>query len=151
MLWAAYPFHWSAVINARHGAATMDTLVSIGVGAAYLWSTVQLLRLGWAHAQHEVYFEVATVVTTFILAGHFLEANAKRQATAALRALADLGAKEVTVLRDGIEQAIPLDHSRRRRVRRPPGREDRHRRRRRRRRVGHRRVDADRRVRTRDG
>jgi Cu+-exporting ATPase len=109
VLWAAYPFHWSAVINARHGAATMDTLVSIGVGAAYLWSTVQLLRLGWGHAQHGVYFEVATVVTTFILAGHFLEANAKRQATAALRALADLGAKEVTVLRDGIEQAIPLD------------------------------------------
>jgi Cu+-exporting ATPase len=109
VLWAAYPFHWSAAINARHGAATMDTLVSIGVGAAYVWSTVQLLRLGWAHAQHDVYFEVATVVTTFILAGHFLEANAKRQATAALRALADLGAKEVAVLRDGVEQSIPLE------------------------------------------
>ncbi len=109
VLWAAYPFHWSAGINARHGAATMDTLVSIGVGAAYLWSAVQLTRFGWAHAQHEVYFEVATVVTTFILAGHFLESNAKRQATAALRALADLGAKDVTVLRDGTEQAIPLD------------------------------------------
>jgi P-type Cu+ transporter len=109
VLWAAYPFHWSAAINARHGAATMDTLVSIGVGAAYFWSAVQLTRLGWAHAQHEVYFEVATVVTTFILAGHFLESNAKRQATAALRALADLGAKDVTVLRGGIEQAIPLD------------------------------------------
>ncbi|HUQ00429.1 MAG TPA: heavy metal translocating P-type ATPase [Aeromicrobium sp.] len=109
VLWAAYPFHWSAAINARHGAATMDTLVSIGVGAAYLWSVVELLRLGWAHAQHGVYFEVATVVTTFILAGHFLEANAKQQATAALRALADLGAKEVSVLRDGVEQMIPLD------------------------------------------
>ena len=109
VLWAAYPFHWSAAINARHGAATMDTLVSVGVSAAYLWSTVQLVRLGWSHAQHAVYFEVATVVTTFILAGHFLESNAKRQATAALRALADLGAKDVTVLRDGVEHAIPLD------------------------------------------
>jgi Cu+-exporting ATPase len=109
VLWAAYPFHWSAVINARHGAATRDTLVSIGVGAAYVWSTAQLLRLGWAHAQHEVYFEVATVVTTFILAGHFLEANAKNQASAALRALADLGAKEVTVRREGEEVRVPLD------------------------------------------
>lgn len=71
VLWAAYPFHWSAALNARHGAATMDTLVSLGVGAAYLWSIVQLLRFGWLHAQHEVYFEVAAVVTTFILAGHF--------------------------------------------------------------------------------
>jgi Cu+-exporting ATPase len=108
VLWAAYPFHWSAALNARHGAATMDTLVSLGVGAAYLWSIVQLLRFGWLHAQHEVYFEVAAVVTTFILAGHFLEANAKRQASAALRTLADLGAKDVTVLRDGVEQTIPL-------------------------------------------
>jgi Cu+-exporting ATPase len=108
VLWAAYPFHWSAGLNARRGAATMDTLVSLGVGAAYLWSIVQLLRFGWLHAQHEVYFEVATVVTTFILAGHYLEANAKRQASAALRALADLGAKDVTVLRDGVEQTIPL-------------------------------------------
>jgi Cu+-exporting ATPase len=109
VLWAAYPFHWSAAVNARHGAATMDTLVSIGVGAAYLWSTVQLVRLGWAHAQHEVYFEVAAIVTTFILAGHYLEANAKKQASAALRALADLGAKEVTVRREGKEVRVPLD------------------------------------------
>ena len=109
VLWAAYPFHWSAALNARHRAATMDTLVSLGVGAAYVWSVVQLLRLGWAHAQHDVYFEVATVVTTFILAGHYLEANAKKQATAALRALADLGAKEVTVRRDGQEHTIALD------------------------------------------
>ncbi|MFL6088874.1 MAG: heavy metal translocating P-type ATPase [Aeromicrobium sp.] len=109
VLWAAYPFHWSAAINARHGAATMDTLVSLGVTAAYLWSVVELIRLGWYHAQHDVYFEVAAVVTTFILAGHYLEANAKQQATAALRALADLGAKEVAVLRDGVEQTIALD------------------------------------------
>jgi len=108
VLWAAYPFHWSAWLNARHGAATMDTLVSLGVGAAYIWSVVELIRLGWLHAQHDVYFEVAAVVTTFILAGHFMEANAKSQASAALRALADLGAKEVAVLRDGVEQTIPL-------------------------------------------
>lgn len=109
VLWAAYPFHASTVLNARHRTATMDTLVSLGVGAAYLWSVVQLVRLGWPHAQHDVYFEVATVVTTFILAGHYLEANAKKQATAALRALADLGAKEVTVRRDGAEHTIGLD------------------------------------------
>ena len=108
VLWAAYPFHWSAAINARHGAATMDTLVSLGVGAAYVWSVTQLLRLGWVHAQENVYFEVASVVTTFILAGHFLEANAKQQATAALRAIAELGAKDVTVVRDGSEQTIAL-------------------------------------------
>jgi Cu+-exporting ATPase len=108
VLWAAYPFHWSAAMNARHGVATMDTLISIGVGAAYIWSTVQLLRLGWAHAQHEVYFEVAAIVTTFILAGHYLEANAKKQASAALRALADLGARDVAVLRDGEEVRVPL-------------------------------------------
>jgi Cu+-exporting ATPase len=112
VLWAAYPFHWSAALNVRHRAATMDTLVSVGVGAAYLWSTVQLVRLGWAHAQHDVYFEVAAIVTTFILAGHYLEANAKQQASAALRALADLGAKDVTVRRAGGEVRIPLDELR---------------------------------------
>ena len=112
VLWAAYPFHWSAVTNARHGAATMDTLVSIGVGAAYVWSTLQLFRLGWAHAQHDVYVEVAAIVTTFILAGHYLEANAKKQASAALRALADLGARDVAVLRDGREVRVALDELR---------------------------------------
>jgi len=112
VLWAAYPFHWSAALNARHGAATMDTLVSLGVGAAYIWSIVELIRLGWLHAQHGVYFEVATVVTTFILAGHFMEANAKSQASAALRALADIGAKDVVVLRDGVEHTVPLQELR---------------------------------------
>ena len=109
VVWAAFPFHWSAALNARRGAATMDTLVSVGVGSAYIWSIVELLRLGWQHAQHGVYFEVAAVVTAFVLAGHYLEANAKRQATAALRALADLGAKQVAVLRDGVEHLIALD------------------------------------------
>ena len=90
VLWAAWPFHSAAVKNARFGAATMDTLVSIGVGTAFGWSVVEVLRGG-----EHVYFEVAAVVTSFILLGHFLEARAKKQASAALRALADLQAKEV--------------------------------------------------------
>ncbi|MGI9084664.1 MAG: heavy metal translocating P-type ATPase [Aeromicrobium sp.] len=104
VLWGAYPFHWSAVLNARHGAATMDTLVSIGVGAAYLWSLWALvlgeagmvgMRMEWrwsaqGSGTHEIYLEVASAVTVFILAGHYLEANAKHQSSAALRALMDL-------------------------------------------------------------
>ena len=104
VLWGAYPFHWSAVLNARHGAATMDTLVSVGVGAAYLWSLWALvlgeagmagMRMQWQWSAqgagtHEIYLEVASAVTVFILAGHYLEANAKRQSSAALRALMDL-------------------------------------------------------------
>lgn len=111
VLWAAYPFHWSAVLNARHGAATMDTLVSIGVGAAYVWSLVELWR-GVAAGDVDMghyYFETAAVVTTFILAGHYLEANAKRRSSAALRALMDLGAKQVTVRRDGTEVQVPVE------------------------------------------
>lgn len=118
--WAAWPFHFSAALNARHGAATMDTLVSVGVGSAFLWSLWAVLlgdageagmRMEWTllgSAMHEVYFEVATVVTTFILAGHYLEANAKRRSSAALRALMDLGAKTATVLRDGAEVQVPV-------------------------------------------
>ncbi len=104
VLWGAYPFHWSAVLNARHGAATMDTLVSIGVGAAYLWSLWALvlgeagmlgMRMEWrwsaqGSGTNEIYLEVASAVTVFILAGHYLEANAKHQSSAALRALMDL-------------------------------------------------------------
>lgn len=104
VLWGAYPFHWSAVLNARHGAATMDTLISVGVGAAYLWSLWALfvgdagdrmMRMEWAWTAagvggDEIYLEVASAVTTFILAGHFLEARAKKQSSAALRALMDL-------------------------------------------------------------
>ncbi|MGJ9411907.1 heavy metal translocating P-type ATPase [Aeromicrobium sp. CF4.19] len=111
--WGAWPFHRATITNARHGAATMDTLVSVGVGAAYLWSLWAMflggagdpgMRMEWSllgTGMHEVYFEVAAVVTTFILAGHYLEANAKQRSSAALRALMDLGAKEVTVRRDG--------------------------------------------------
>jgi Cu+-exporting ATPase len=120
--WGAWPFHRAAATNLRHGAATMDTLVSVGVGAAYLWSLWALLlggageigmRMEWsftgAGGMHEIYLEVAAVVTTFVLVGHYLEANAKRQSSAALRALMDLGAKDVAVLRDGRELRVPVD------------------------------------------
>ncbi len=105
VLWGAWPFHRAAWTNLRHGAATMDTLISVGVLASYLWST-------WAvfgdPSQH-LYFEVAAVVTTFILAGRFFEARAKTQSGAALRALLDMGAKDVAVMRDGSgEIRIPV-------------------------------------------
>ena len=115
VLWGAWPFHRAAWTNLRHGAATMDTLVSIGTLAAWGWSVVALLWLGagdpdmrmpfeWvidpgAGADH-IYLEVATVVTTFLLAGRWFEARAKRRAGAALRALLELGAKEASVLGD---------------------------------------------------
>jgi len=104
--WAAWPFHRAAVANLRHGAATMDTLVSVGVLVSYLWSAYQVLA-GQTH-QH-LYLEVAAVVTTFILAGRYFEARAKRQSGAALRALLDMGAKDVAVIRAGTEQRIPTD------------------------------------------
>lgn len=121
--WGAWPFHRAAWTNARHGAVTMDTLVSIGVGAAYVWSlwalflgdagmTGMTMHFQWfvkGSGAHEIYLETAAVVTVFILAGHYLEANAKHQSSAALRALMNLGAKEVVVLRDGAEFTIPLD------------------------------------------
>jgi Cu+-exporting ATPase len=115
--WAAWPFHRAAAINARHLASTMDTLVSIGVIAAYSFSAGQLLADPGmtAHPAAEgmgsggLYFEVASVVTTFLLLGRYLEANAKRKAGDALKALLDLGAKDATVLRDGIEHTIPAD------------------------------------------
>ncbi|MFS0885709.1 heavy metal translocating P-type ATPase [Aeromicrobium sp. 179-A 4D2 NHS] len=111
VLWAAYPFHWSAVLNARHGTATMDTLISMGVTAAYAWSLVQLWLGVTGHGvEHgHYYFETAAAVTTFILAGHYLEASAKTRSSAALRALMDLGAKQVTVLRDGREVQVPIE------------------------------------------
>lgn len=96
--WAAWPFHRATVINARHGTATMDTLVSIGIIAASGWSLACLL-LG----QGELYLEIATVVTTFLLTGRLLEARARRSSGAALRALLDLGARDVGLLREGTE------------------------------------------------
>jgi Cu+-exporting ATPase len=99
VLWGAWPFHRAAWLNLRHATATMDTLVSLGVLSAWLWSLYALVFGG------EIYFETASVVTTFILAGRFFEARAKRSAGAALKALVELGAKEVS-LADGRVVAI---------------------------------------------
>jgi Cu+-exporting ATPase len=108
VLWGAWPFHRAAVANLQHGAATMDTLISVGVLAAYLWSTWTVFGSALGLAPGHLYFEVAAVVTTFILAGRFFEARAKKQSGAALRALLDMGAKDVAVLRDGSETRIPV-------------------------------------------
>ena len=119
--WGALPFHRASLINARHRATTMDTLISLGVAAAYLWSVWTLLTTGVTGMADmhgsvgapatggEVYFEVATAVTTFILLGRYLEARAKRRSGAAMRALLRLGAKDVAVLRDGAEVRIPIE------------------------------------------
>ncbi len=121
--WGAWPFHRAAAVNARHGTATMDTLVSLGVTAAFLWSLYALIfggagrpgtRMAFAWlasggAGHGTYLEVAAGVTTLILLGRYLEARARRSAGSALRALLDLGAKQATVLRDGREIGIPVD------------------------------------------
>ncbi|MDQ0578051.1 heavy metal translocating P-type ATPase [Streptomyces rishiriensis] len=123
VVWGAYPFHRAAWTNARHGAATMDTLVSIGTLAALGWSLWALLfgHAGMPGMRHgfeftisrsdgssSVYLEAAAGVTSFILAGRFMEAKSKRKAGAALRALLELGAKDVTVLRGGKEVSIPV-------------------------------------------
>ena len=104
VFWGAWPLHHAAWTNLRHGAATMDTLVSLGVLTSYLWS-VWMLAMGSDH----LYLEVAATVTTLILAGKFFETRAKRQSGAALRALLDLGAKDVAVLRDGYETRVPIE------------------------------------------
>ena len=124
VVWAGLPFHRAAWVNLRHGAATMDTLVSVGTLAAYGWSVVALAFLGAGDPDMrmgielvptrggpaEVYFEVAAVVTTFILAGRYFEARATRRAGAALRALLALGAKDVAILdADGQERRISID------------------------------------------
>lgn len=93
VFWGGYPFHHAALRSARHGTSTMDTLVSLGTLAAYLWSVVAVLT-GAGH----VYFEVAAAVTVFLLAGRYAEGRAKRSAGAALHALLSLGAKYATVL-----------------------------------------------------
>jgi P-type Cu+ transporter len=104
VLWAGWPFHRSAVLSLRHRRATMDTLVSLGTLAAYVWSFVALVALDGA----DVYFEVASVITTLILLGRYLEAGARRRSGAALRALLELGAKEAHVLRPDGEVAVPV-------------------------------------------
>ena len=122
-VWGAWPFHRAAAVNARHGAATMDTLISVGVAAAYLWSLYALflgtagqagLRMGFAwlargSGADATYLEVASGVTALVLLGRYLEARAKRRSGAALRALLSLGAKDVAVLRDGIESRVPVE------------------------------------------
>jgi Cu+-exporting ATPase len=121
--WAAWPFHRSAAVNARHLTSTMDTLVSLGVSAAYLFSLWNLLRepgmtagamLGHAMdmSGHQLYFETGALVTAFLLLGRWLEARAKARSGEALRALLELGAKDAVVLRDGVETSVPAEQLR---------------------------------------
>jgi Cu+-exporting ATPase len=124
VVWGAWPFHQAAWSNLRHGTATMDTLISMGTIAAFGWSVYALfwgtagmpgmthpfeLTISRTDGTGNIYFEVAAGVTTFILAGKFFEARAKRRAGAALRALLELGAKDVAVRRNGVEHRIPID------------------------------------------
>jgi Cu+-exporting ATPase len=105
VLWAGWPFHRAAFLNARHLAATMDTLISVGTLAAWGWSAVVLL--GGIAA--DTYFEVGAVITTLILLGRYLEAGARRRSGEAIRALLELGAKDARVVRDGHEVLVPID------------------------------------------
>ncbi len=125
VFWCGWPFHQVAWRNLRHGTASMDTLISLGTLAAWTWSVVALFFLDAGEpgmrmtftlipeqgaGSSEVYFEVAAIVTTFILAGRYFEAKAKRRAGAALEALLELGAKDVAVLdADGTERRVPSD------------------------------------------
>ncbi|MEI6697564.1 MAG: heavy metal translocating P-type ATPase [Mycobacteriaceae bacterium] len=109
VFWGGYPFHKAALNSARHGTSTMDTLVSIGTLAAYLWSAFVVISGAARHGGGHVYFEVAAAVTVFLLAGRYSEAKAKRSAGSALRALLSLGAKEATVVRDDEEVRIGAD------------------------------------------
>ena len=108
VLWSGLPFHRAALMNARHRAATMDTLISIGTLAAWAWSTVVLVAGLDAHT----YFEVAAVITTLILLGRYLESRARRRSGDAIRALLQLGAKQARVLRDGEEALVPVEELR---------------------------------------
>jgi Cu+-exporting ATPase len=105
VFWSGWQFHRAAALNARHGVATMDTLISVGTLAAWTWSTVVLVGGVEAHS----YFEVAAVITTLILLGRYLEVRARRRSGEAIRALLELGAKEARVLRDGDEVLVPID------------------------------------------
>ncbi|ORI25348.1 cation-translocating P-type ATPase [Rhodococcus sp. 1168] len=123
VVWGAWPFHLAAAKNLRHGTSTMDTLVSMGTLAALGWSLYALffgtagvtgmkhpfeLTIARMDGMSNIYLEAAAGVTTFILAGRYFEARAKRRAGSALRALLDLGAKDVTVLKDGVEKQVPV-------------------------------------------
>src|SRR4051794_15816161 len=108
VFWSGAEFHRAALINARHAAATMDTLVSLGTLAAWTWSTVVLV----GSLDGDTYFEVAAVITTLILLGRFFEARSRRRSGAAIRTLLELGAKEARVLRDGEEVLVPIEELR---------------------------------------
>jgi P-type Cu+ transporter len=125
VLWAGWPFHVAAWKNLRHAAATMDTLISLGTLAAWGWSVVALFFLDAgatgmkmpfrltptrSGSTDQIYLEVASVVVTFLLAGRYFEARAKRSAGSALRALVELGAKEAAILAgDGSERRVPIE------------------------------------------
>jgi Cu+-exporting ATPase len=127
VVWGAWPFHRATWTNARHAAATMDTLISVGVLAAFGWSLYALffgeagdpgMRMTFrlipapGSGAHEIYLEVAAAVTVFILAGRYFEARAKKRSGAALRALLEMGAKDVAVRRDGREVRVAVDQLR---------------------------------------
>jgi P-type Cu+ transporter len=103
VLWAGLGFHRSALANARHLTATMDTLISLGTLAAWTWSVVALLAV-----EGDMYFEVASVITTLVLLGRYLETRARRRSGAAIRALLELAAKDARVLRDDREEVVPV-------------------------------------------
>src|SRR4051794_32687085 len=105
VFWAGAEFHRSALASARHGAAGMDTLISLGTLAAGTWSTVVLV----GGIDTDTYFEVAAVITTLILLGRYLELRAKRRSAGAIRALLELGAKDARVLHGGEELLVPID------------------------------------------
>ncbi len=119
VVWGAWPFHRAALLNLRHGAATMDTLISLGVLAAFAWSLWALflggagepgmtMSMSASSSTPEIYLEVAAAVTVFILTGRYLESRAKTASGRALRELAALGAKDVAVIRDGQERRIAI-------------------------------------------
>ena len=122
VVWGALPFHRATWVNLRHGSATMDTLISMGVLAAYIWSLYALffggagetgMKMAFTllpshNGNSEIYLEVASAVTVFILLGRYFESRAKSQSSAALTALLNLGAKTVLVVADGNEKQIPI-------------------------------------------
>jgi Cu+-exporting ATPase len=123
IFWGAWPFHRAALVNLRHGGATMDTLISLGTAVSYGWSVYALFLGGagepgmsmpfeWLAPQGSagmhLYLEVGAALATFLLAGRYFEARAKRRAGSALRALLEMGAKDAAVLRDGREVRVPI-------------------------------------------
>ncbi len=122
--WAAWPFHRSALVNARHGATTMDTLISLGTTAAFGWSLYAMFfghagAIGYTHpfeltlmrgtGEGSIYFEAVVAIVTFLLLGRWFEARSKQRAGEAVRALLQLGATEATLLRGGLETRVPVD------------------------------------------